>query len=52
MGATSIKLHPDEESFQRFFEASPEIRDVIGRAGGEAPEVTMWHHLDVGDDIG
>ncbi len=43
---------PDEASFQAFFDASPEIRDVIGRAGGEAPEVTMWHHLDVGDDIG
>ena len=43
---------PDEASFQAFFAASPEIPGIIGRAGGEAPDVTLWRHLDVGDDIG
>lgn len=44
---------PDEESFQRFFEATPEIRGIVERSGATAaPEVTFWHHLDVGDDIG
>jgi hypothetical protein len=44
---------PDEESFQRFFAASPEIGGVMERAGVTgAPEVTFWRHLDTGDDLG
>lgn len=44
---------PDEESFHRFFEASPEIAGVMERAGATAtPEVTFWHRLDMRDDVG
>jgi len=44
---------PDEESFQRFFEATPEIQGIVQRAGATAaPDVMFWHHLETGDDIG
>jgi len=44
---------PDEESFQRFFSASPEIGGLMERAGvTTGPEVTFWRHLDTGDDVG
>jgi hypothetical protein len=43
---------PDEESFQKFFDASPEIKDVMAAAGASAPpEVTFWRKLDLGDEI-
>jgi heme-degrading monooxygenase HmoA len=44
---------PDEASFQRFFEAAPEIAEMMQRAGGAtAPEISFWRHLDTGDDVG
>ena len=44
---------PDEASFQKFFDSSPEIKDVMDRAGvTAAPEITFWRHLDVNDDVG
>ena len=44
---------PDEESFQKFFEASPEIAGLMERAGvNEQPEISFWRHLDTGDDLG
>ena len=44
---------PDAESFQKFFDASPEINGLMERAGvTEQPEVSFWRHLDTGDDVG
>jgi heme-degrading monooxygenase HmoA len=44
---------PDEESFRRFFEASPEIAGIIERSGARAePEITFWRTLDTGDAVG
>ena len=44
---------PDAESFQRFFDASPDIAGLMERAGVTTqPEVTFWRHLDTGDDVG
>ena len=43
---------PDEASFQEFFESSPEIKELMDRAGAGQPDITFWHHLDVDDDIG
>jgi hypothetical protein len=43
---------PDEGSFQRFFEASPDIGELMQRAGAGEPSINFWHHLDVHDDIG
>ncbi len=44
---------PDEASFQSFFEASPEIRDIMAAAGVTThPEVTFWRNMDLGDNVG
>jgi hypothetical protein len=43
---------PDEGSFQKFFEASPEIKDLMERAGAGEPSIEFWHHLDVKDEVG
>ena len=43
---------PDQESFQKFFESSPEIKDMMERAGAGEPAIEFWHHLDVKDDVG
>jgi hypothetical protein len=43
---------PDEGSFQKFFESSPEIKDLMERAGAGEPSIEFWHHLDVKDDVG
>ena len=43
---------PDEASFQKFFEESPEVADMMERAGAGQPEITFWKHLDVKDDVG
>jgi hypothetical protein len=43
---------PDEATFQKFFDSSPEVKDMMDRAGAGQPEITFWHHLDVDDDIG
>lgn len=43
---------PDEASFQEFFEASPEIQDVMAAAGASGPPViTFWTKLDTGDEV-
>lgn len=44
---------PDADSFQRFFQAHPEIQDVMNKAGVTAPpEITFWRKLDLGDQVG
>jgi heme-degrading monooxygenase HmoA len=43
---------PDEQSFQAFFDASPEVADMMERAHAGKPEIHFWRHLDVDDDIG
>jgi hypothetical protein len=43
---------PDEDSFQKFFESSPEIGDMMQRAGAGEPNVSFWHALDVTDGFG
>ena len=43
---------PDEQSFQKFFDASPEIADIMERAGAGKPEISFYRHLDTHDDVG
>jgi hypothetical protein len=44
---------PDEETFRKFFDSSPEIAEIMHNAGATAPpEITFWRKLDLGDDIG
>jgi quinol monooxygenase YgiN len=44
---------PDEESFHRFFDSTPEIPKFMAEAGvSSPPEVSFWHRLDLGDEIG
>ncbi|MEO7352391.1 MAG: hypothetical protein ABIR34_12975 [Marmoricola sp.] len=43
---------PDPEAFQKFFESSPEVKDMMERAGAGEPAIEFWHHLDVKDDVG
>jgi heme-degrading monooxygenase HmoA len=44
---------PDEESFRKFFESSPEIADIMQNSGVTTqPEITFWRKLELGDDIG
>lgn|SRR5437762_11297363 len=41
---------PDPESFQRFFEASPEIGAMMGEAGvSSEPRPEFWQVLDTAD---
>jgi heme-degrading monooxygenase HmoA len=41
---------PDPESFQRFFEASPDIGAMMGEAGVTSePHPEFWHELDTPD---
>ena len=42
---------PDEEAFQKFFEPSPEIPEMMERAGAGQPIIEFWQHLDVKDDV-
>ena len=38
------------EAFQKFFEASPEIPQIMQEAGvSSEPEITFWHELDTVD---
>lgn len=40
------------EDFQRFFDASPEIHDVMAAVGATGqPAITFWRKLDTGDDL-
>jgi heme-degrading monooxygenase HmoA len=44
---------PTEKAFQTFFEASPEIRGVMERAGVTTePEIKFWRKLDTKDEVG
>ena len=44
---------PDEASFQRFFDSSPEIGEIMARAGVTTqPEITFARQLDVDDSFG
>jgi heme-degrading monooxygenase HmoA len=44
---------PSAEAFQAFFEASPEIRGVMERAGVTTePEITFWRKLETHDEVG
>ena len=43
---------PDEQTFQHFFESTPEVKEIMDRAGAGEPQISFWHHLDVDDDIG
>jgi len=44
---------PDEASFQKFFESSPEIPKLLEAAGVKtAPDVTFARELDVNDAVG
>ena len=48
-----VDVWPDEESFQRFFAASPEIGDFMKQVDvSTEPDVTFWRKLETGDDIG
>jgi hypothetical protein len=52
-GVLVVDEWPDEESFRRFFEASPEIAGMMQRAGASsAPDILFWRHLETHDDIG
>jgi heme-degrading monooxygenase HmoA len=43
----------DEASFQKFFEASPEIAEVMKAAGVTSePEISFWRHLATSDSVG
>ena len=43
---------PDEDSFQRFFGASPEIQEMMAKANMQGePEVSFWRPLDVADRV-
>src|SRR3954463_9843023 len=44
---------PDEASFQRFFDATPEIQDLMAKVGVTTPpEITFARQLDVNDAFG
>jgi hypothetical protein len=44
---------PDEGSFQAFFAGTPEIPAIMAEAGvTEAPTITFYRKLELGDDIG
>jgi quinol monooxygenase YgiN len=43
---------PDEGAFHTFFQGTPEVGEMMQRAGAGEPVITFWHHLDVADDIG
>ena len=44
---------PDEGAFQKFFAASPEIADVMERAGVTAePQIRFYRELDTSDAMG
>jgi heme-degrading monooxygenase HmoA len=44
---------PDESSFQAFFDASPDIKELMDSAGVTSqPTVEFWRPLDVEDTVG
>jgi hypothetical protein len=49
----AIDEWPDEASFHAFFEAEQaSIGPMMGQVATSEPEVTFWHKLDTGDDLG
>ena len=43
---------PDESSFRTFFDASPDIADVMQAAGATGPpEIEIWRSLATGDEM-
>lgn len=43
---------PDEASFQAFFDASPEINEIMASAGVTAqPTIDFWRPLDTEDGV-
>jgi hypothetical protein len=48
-----VDVWSDEESFGKFFEASPEIGDMMAQAGVPGmPEIVFWRKLELNDDVG
>ena len=44
---------PDEASFHKFFDASPEVQEIMASAGvAGPPEITFARQLDVDDAFG
>jgi quinol monooxygenase YgiN len=44
---------PDAESFQKFFESQrSEIDPMMQQIATSEPEITFWHKLETGDDVG
>jgi hypothetical protein len=49
----AIDEWPDEASFHAFFEQEQaSIGPMMAQVATSEPEVTFWHKLDTGDDIG
>jgi len=43
---------PSAEAFQAFFDANPEISELMASVGvTEAPEVKFWRKLETGDEL-
>ncbi len=44
---------PDEQSFHKFFQSSPDVSQMMERAGvTAAPTPEFWRRLDVNDSVG
>ena len=52
--AMVIDEWPDPQSFQAFFaETGDQIRGIMEQSGVTSePEISFWHKLDTGDDLG
>jgi heme-degrading monooxygenase HmoA len=40
-----------EESFRRFFDASPEIPEMMKQVARGEPQITFWRKLDTHDEV-
>ncbi|MGH8997257.1 MAG: hypothetical protein ACRDYB_14705 [Acidimicrobiales bacterium] len=46
-----VDTWPDRESFQKFFDSTPQIAETMAAAGASGPpEVSFWEALETGDD--
>lgn len=51
-GVLVVDLWPDEASFQSFYDASPEIGELMAKAGATSePQVTFYRTLDIDDVV-
>lgn len=51
-GTLVVDLWPDEASFQKFYAASPDIAEVMAKAGAtSAPQITFYRPLAVDDAV-